>query len=101
MKIRLRYILAFALASGTFNPSASQAASAVVHSTPTGSYTLVQPMNQFRKFHTATQLSNGKLIVVGGSPLVQAATSELYDPQSQTWSDSGALNVGAAVRAST
>jgi len=48
-----------------------------------GSFSLVGPMSQFRKVHTATLLSNGKVLVAGGAPFAQAATLELYDPTTQ------------------
>src|SRR6516164_1892605 len=67
---------------------------ALAHPATTGSFTLVQPMGQFRKQHTATLLSNGKVLIAGGAPLAEAAISELYDPETQTWSNSGALNLG-------
>src|SRR5204863_3335449 len=57
--------------------------------------------SQFRKDHTATLLSNGKVVVAGGRPLAQAATSELYDPMTQTWTNSGALNTGREFHTAT
>src|SRR5262249_3951628 len=60
----------------------------------TSSFTLVQPMKQFRRFQTATLLLDGKVLVAGGAPFLPAATSEIYDPSTATWASSGALNVG-------
>src|ERR1041385_3585561 len=57
-----------------------------------GSFTLVQPMKQYRKSHTATLLRNGRVLVAGGGPLAGAAISGVDDPETQTWSDSGAVN---------
>src|SRR6266850_1193494 len=59
-----------------------------------GSFTLIEPMKQFRKQHTATILLDGKVLVVGGQPLVPATTSELYDPVTSTWTNSGPLHAG-------
>src|SRR4030095_8724522 len=56
--------------------------------------TFVEPMKQFRKQHSATLLLDGKVLVVGGQPLVQAATSELYNPVTGSWSNSGPLHAG-------
>src|SRR3954466_16275347 len=56
-----------------------------------GAFTLGQPLNHFRKRHNATLLLNGKLLVSGGIPLASAAASEVFDPQTQTWTDSGNL----------
>jgi len=58
-------------------------------------------MNQFRRQHTATRLSNGKVIVAGGVPFAQAATSELDDPVTQIWTNSGALNIGREFHSAT
>jgi len=55
-------------------------------------------MSQFRRQHTATLLLNGKVLVAGGTPLSPAATSELYDPVTTTWTNSGSLTVGRNTR---
>jgi hypothetical protein len=50
--------------------------------------------------HTATLLSNGKVLVAGGwngnvlSPNERLDSTELYDPITQVWTASGNLNVG-------
>jgi hypothetical protein len=74
---------------------------ALAHPATTGSFTLVQPMGQFRKQHTATLLSNGKVLIAGGSPLAEASTSELYDPETQTWTNAGVLNLGRELHTAT
>lgn len=47
----------------------------------------VQPMANARFGHTATPLSNGKVLIVGGfqAYLQIPATSEIYDPTTQSW----------------
>src|SRR5258706_4479586 len=87
MKIRLRRSFALALSALGLTSIAAQSASP-------GSFSLVGSMSQFRKLHTATLLPNGKVLVAGGAPFAQAATSELYDPTTQTWANSGVLNQG-------
>ena len=77
-----------------FGPIATNAASV-------GSFLPVAPMNQFRRTHTATLLANGRVLVAGGSPLAPAATSELYDPVTLTWTNSGALSVGREFHTAT
>src|SRR6266704_4180136 len=94
MKIQLRTSFALALSALVLNSVAAQPA-------PAGSFLLVGPMRQFRKVHTATLLSNGKVLVAGGVPFAQAATSELYDPTTQTWTNSGALNLGREFHTAT
>ena len=44
-----------------------------------------------RSFHTATLLSNGKVLVVGGSNSGALASAELYDPAQGTWRATGSL----------
>jgi hypothetical protein len=55
-------------------------------------WTLANPMASPRSLHTATLLSNGTVLVLGGQnaqgPL---ATAELYAPALGTWSPAGAL----------
>src|SRR5215813_15396129 len=94
MKILLNNILAVALGAVALYPPAALAS-------PSGSFTLVQPMKQFRKVHTATLLLNGKVLIAGGSPLAQSAVSELYDPETETWTNSGALNAGREFHTAT
>ena len=67
----------------------------------TGSFTLVGSMKQFRRQHTATLLSDGRVLVAGGAPVLVAATSEIYDPSTTTWTHSGALNTGRQLHTAT
>src|SRR5712671_6928695 len=94
MKIQLRFSFAFALSALALNSFAAPSAS-------TGSFSLVGSMSQFRRLHTATLLSNGKVLVAGGRPIAQAATSEIYDPAAQTWTNSAALNTGREFHTAT
>jgi hypothetical protein len=51
-----------------------------------------------RAYHTATLLTNGKVLVAGGFPLPPAvipnASAELYDPNNNTWAAAGSLANG-------
>ena len=49
-------------------------------------WTPTAPMLEGREGHTATLLSDGSVLVAGGS---ESATSELYDPRTGTWAPSG------------
>ena len=68
-----------ALASTT--PVLSRASAATANS-----WTATAPMSTARATPTATALSNGRILVVGGS------TAELYDPVAGAWSPAGTLS---------
>src|SRR5215831_334815 len=74
---------------------------ALARSATSGSFTLVEPMKQYRRHQTATLLLDGKVLVAGGAPFGQAATSELYNPVSASWSNSGALAIGREFHTAT
>jgi hypothetical protein len=76
-------------------------AQAEVRSAASGSFTPVQPMNQFRRQQTATLLLDGRVLVAGGAPFLPAATSELYDPFTTRWTNSGALALGRKYHSAT
>ena len=67
----------------------------VARSATAGSFALVLSMKQFRRLHTATLLLNGRVLVAGGAPFLPAATSEIFDPLTETWTNSGPLTRGA------
>src|SRR5437763_1460459 len=92
MKIRVLNISAITLAVMALHAASARAG---------GSFTLGQPMKQFRKLHTATLLSNGKVLIAGGRPLAEGAVSELYDPDTESWTTSGALNLGREFHTAT
>jgi hypothetical protein len=62
-------------------------------------------MNATRDSHTATLLPNGMVLVAGGlaSPGSRNNTNsaELYDPTTQTWTNTGSLNVARAYHTAT
>jgi N-acetylneuraminic acid mutarotase len=79
---RIMYIVAL-LAASTLSFAASGAWS------PTGT------MLSARDGHTATILTNGKILTAGGTNNGVALTSaELYNPTAGTWASTGSMNVG-------
>jgi N-acetylneuraminic acid mutarotase len=56
----------------------------------TGEWSFTGNLNVRRAYHTATLLSNGKVLFAGGSAADSAA--ELYDPATGKWSLTGKLN---------
>ena len=54
-----------------------------------------------RLWHTATLLPNGKVLVVGGGDGVRDHQAELYDPDTGTWSFTGALARSIASQTAT
>lgn len=53
-------------------------------------------LNQPRQYHTATLLTNGKVLVAGGlsfsAPSGERASAELYDPATGYWQTTGTMN---------
>ncbi|WP_413585031.1 kelch repeat-containing protein [Bdellovibrio sp. HCB274] len=60
------------------------------------------PMAEARSRHTATMLSNGKVLVVGGVDIsTYKATAELYNPATNSWSSTGSLSIARANHTAT
>jgi hypothetical protein len=50
-------------------------------------------MNNARQYHTASVLTNGKVLVAGGSNGGTVLNSaELYDPSTGIWTTTGSMN---------
>jgi N-acetylneuraminic acid mutarotase len=61
-----------------------------------GTWTITGSMSVERIWFTATLLSDGKVLVVGGADkqgLNTLSSAELYDPVSGTWTNTGSLNI--------
>jgi len=76
----------------------------------TGTLTRRGFMRQERGYHTATTLTDGRVLVTGGAQGAAApwapsagpyATTELYDPAANTWSAGPPMSVGRALHTAT
>lgn len=53
----------------------------------TGTWSPGSPMNHARARHAACALDDGRVLVTGGDDNGIVATAEIYDPESDTWTD--------------
>jgi N-acetylneuraminic acid mutarotase len=65
-----------------------------IYDPSTGHWTLTNAMRDARVFHTATRLSNGKVLVAGGLNTggSELNSAELYDPSTGNWHVTGSMN---------
>ncbi|CAF1306795.1 unnamed protein product, partial [Adineta steineri] len=68
---------------GTGNSSALN--STEVYDPLTSAWTITSNMNNARDWHTASVLSNGRVLVAGGGNGNVLNSAELYDPLANTW----------------
>ena len=57
----------------------------------TGTWTVTESMGAAHQNHTATLLTSGKVLVVGGYNGVWMSSAELYDPATGAWTSTGSL----------
>ena len=83
----LRHVLVTGGLTGPLGGS-SISASAEIYDSWTGTWSSAASMSSSRRFHTATLLSNGGVLVTGGrdDDLTGLASAEIYHPLSNTWS---------------
>jgi len=93
------------LIAGGFGPSSSGStlASAELYNPATGSFSVTGSMTTGRYSPTATLLTNGKVLVAGGtgSNGSYLSSAELYDPATGSFTVTGALQVGRIGHAAT
>ncbi|GFE62824.1 kelch repeat-containing protein [Geobacter sp. AOG2] len=75
------------------NLSAALPGFTITATAPVGSFAATGSLNTGREEHTATLLSNGKVLVAGGYDWLNTSTAtvELYDPATATWSPAAAM----------
>ena len=78
--------------------------SAELYDPSLNTWTPISSMNTARLGHTATILTNGKVLVAGGldaSDAVHLNSSELYDPSLNTWTPISSMNTARAYHTAT
>jgi N-acetylneuraminic acid mutarotase len=82
--------------------------SAELYDPASNTWTVAGSLATARDFHTATLMSSGKLLVAGGVGVVgpgpaagALASTELYDPASNTWSFAGSMAAGRSAHTAT
>jgi surface antigen len=79
--------------SGIQSQSGRELSSVEIYDATTNRWTEVAPMVSHRAMHTATLLSTGKVLIVGGAITQPSAScAELYDPHLDQWSAAGTLS---------
>ncbi|MBK6694308.1 MAG: hypothetical protein IPG50_19185 [Myxococcales bacterium] len=84
------------LVAGGYNQSVGSGGpykEAEIYDPALGTWTLVASMVSNRYQHTATVLSNGKVLIAGGGETVPLGTTELYTPATNTWTAGPAMAV--------
>ena len=64
-----------------------------------GTWTATGSMSIGRQYFTATLLTNGKVLVAGGT--IPGTSAELYDPSTGTWTPTGSMSTARAGHTAT
>ena len=102
------------LVAGGYDESGAALGSAEVYNPASGTWSLTGSLNTARTSHTATRLSDGRVLITGGAVgdwsnettgetdlLVIVATAELYDPASGTWSPTDTMSTARRYHTAT
>ena len=68
-------------------PDFASYSQAEIYDPSTGLWSATSALTKPRKFHTATLMTDGKVLITGDR------TAELYDPNANTWTSAGSLNL--------
>jgi len=85
------------ITGGTGNYGANLLGTCELYNPTTGTFSATGKLNVPRESHTATLLANGTVLITGGDSdgsgnLTQTAISELYNPATGTFAETGSLN---------
>ncbi|HYO52521.1 kelch repeat-containing protein [Archangium sp.] len=78
-------------------------ASAELYNPTSGTWSFTGSMHAARRYHTATLLPNGKVLIVGGSDGNESllASAELYDPATGTFTSVASMSVARTYHSAT
>ena len=82
----------------TSNPGSDALALCIVYDPANSTWRQAASMHTARKYHTATLLGNGNVLVTGGADpsFVPESTAEIYDSTTNTWRDISDMNFARA-----
>jgi hypothetical protein len=98
-----RVLIAGGHPAGMNNGRGDYIASAEIYDPKSGTFSATGSMTTARAWHTATLLSNGRVLITGGTPTASSSLSsaEIYDPKSGKFSLTGAMADGRMFHTAT